>query len=64
MCYHGNGVAMGSYAGALLAQMIVSRNSELPYPEAMKSPLRRFGLGRLRRALIPLAYSAYALSDF
>lgn len=63
MCYHGNGVAMGSYSGTLLAQLVQGKTPDLEYPAALRAPLRRFPLGRWRRALLPLAYGAYALSD-
>lgn len=63
LCYHGNGVAMGSYSGALLARLVQGQTPELSYPDAMRAPLRRFPLGRWRRALLPLAYGAYALAD-
>lgn len=63
LCYHGNGVAMGSYSGALLARLVQGKMPDLPYPEALRIPLRRFGLGRLRRLAIPLAYAAYMIAD-
>lgn len=63
MCYHGNGVAMGSYSGALLAQLVQGRIPDGPYPDAMRAPLRRFELGRWRRAVMPLAYAALMLAD-
>lgn len=63
MCYHGNGVAMGSYSGALLAQLVQGKTPDMPYPAALQKPLRRFELGRWRRAVIPMAYAAYMLAD-
>lgn len=63
MCYHGNGVAMGSYSGALLANEILGRPSDMRFPNAMKSPLRRFELGRWRRAIMPFAYAGLMLLD-
>lgn len=63
LCYHGNGVAMGSYAGALLADLVQDKLPERPYPAIMKRPLARFGLGRARRAIMPLAYAGFALAD-
>jgi len=63
LCYHGNGVAMGSYAGALLADLVQGKTPELRYPDAMRQPLRRFGLGRLRRLVMPGAYAAFMLAD-
>ncbi len=63
MCYHGNGVAMGSYSGALLAQLVQGKQPDLLYPRAMRAPLRRFELGRLRRAVMPFAYAALMFAD-
>ena len=63
MCYHGNGVAMGSYSGALLAQLVQGKKPDLPYPDAIRAPLKRFELGRFRRAAMPFAYGAFMLAD-
>jgi glycine/D-amino acid oxidase-like deaminating enzyme len=63
MCYHGNGVAMGSYSGALLASLVQDKQPEMLYPEAMRAPLRRFELGRFRRAVMPFAYAGLMLAD-
>lgn len=63
MCYHGNGVAMGSYAGALLSQLVQGKSPYLNHPQALRTPLRRFGLGRFRRAVIPLAYANFWMAD-
>ncbi|RBI77545.1 FAD-dependent oxidoreductase [Roseovarius sp. TE539] len=48
--YHGNGVAMGSFAGALLADLALDRTPCRTWPAVMRSPPGRFPLGRLRRA--------------
>ena len=61
LCYHGNGVAMGSYAGRLLAAEITGQGPETPAP--MRRPLRRFELGRFRRLALPVAYRLYGLKD-
>lgn len=61
LCYHGNGVAMGSYAGRLLAAQITGQGPETPAP--LRAGLRRFELGQWRRALLPLAYALYGLKD-
>ncbi|WP_296763302.1 FAD-binding oxidoreductase [Sediminimonas sp.] len=61
--YHGNGVAMGTYAGALLADLALDRPPRLPYPQVMRAAPRRFPPGRLRRALLWPAYGAAALAD-
>lgn len=61
LCYHGNGVAMGSYAGRLLAAQITGQGPETPAP--LRAGLRRFELGRWRRALLPMAYTWFGLQD-
>lgn len=61
--YHGNGVAMGSYTGRLLAGLIGAKLSNIPVPEVMKSPAGQFPLGRARRALMPPVYAALGLAD-
>jgi len=63
LCYHGNGVAMASYSGALLADLVRGKTPERPYPAPMRAPLARFELGRFRRAVMPFAYAGFALSD-
>ncbi|MBS9717825.1 NAD(P)/FAD-dependent oxidoreductase [Pseudohalocynthiibacter aestuariivivens] len=63
LAYHGNGVAMGTYAGSLLADMATGTKSRIRIPGLMQAPLRKFPLGRWRRAILPPAYSWYALMD-
>ena len=63
LCYHGNGVAMGSYAGAVLADLVLKREHQQLYPDVMRTPLARFGFGRLRRLLLPPAYLRFSLQD-
>jgi glycine/D-amino acid oxidase-like deaminating enzyme len=62
MCYHGNGVAMGSYAGRLLADLVQGKTPELPYSPVMQR-LRRFPFGSARRVVMPPAYAFYGLMD-
>lgn len=64
LCYHGNGVAMGSYSGGLIADLVMDKPIDRPYPQIMQNPLRKFELGRMRRLLMPLAYLGFALSDY
>lgn len=61
--YHGNGVAMGSYSGRLLADLALGRQPDGPYPAAMRRPARRFPLGRARRLLMPPLYALLKLAD-
>ncbi|SEN48765.1 Glycine/D-amino acid oxidase [Roseovarius tolerans] len=59
LSYHGNGVAMGSYAGALLADLAMDRVPGRLYPEILRKPPGRWPLGRLRRAML---WPPYALA--
>lgn len=61
MAYHGNGVAMGSYAGQQIARMVLGEQTELP--AFVQAPLPRFPLGRWRRALLRPAYALYGWRD-
>ncbi|MEB8388838.1 FAD-dependent oxidoreductase [Rhodobacteraceae bacterium KMM 6894] len=56
--YHGNGVAMASYAGALLADMAMDRKPRNLYPSVMQSPPGRWPLGKYRRAWFWPVYGA------
>ncbi|MBO9395400.1 FAD-binding oxidoreductase [Shimia sp. R9_2] len=60
--FHGNGVAMGSYAGLLLAQEILGTGTHR-HPEIMRATPQRFPLGRARRLLMYPAYLYYAFKD-
>ncbi|MBU2980424.1 FAD-binding oxidoreductase [Lentibacter algarum] len=61
--YHGNGVAMGSYTGALLAEQILG-SQKLLSPKLMQKPPLKFPLGRARRALMLGIYAGAALKDW
>ena len=63
LCYHGNGVAMASYAGVILTDLARGVSPRVGYPAAMQRPLAKFELGRFRRAVMPVAYAGFALSD-
>lgn len=63
LCYHGNGVAMASYCGALLADLVQDKTPNRVYPHAVQRPLAKFEMGRLRRAIMPIAYAGFALQD-
>ncbi len=62
LCYHGNGVAMGTYAGRLLGDLVQGRTPDLPYSPVMQK-MARFPLGRFRRALMFPAYALLGLLD-
>ena len=55
---------MGSYSGGLIADLVMDKPIDRPYPQIMQNPLRKFELGRMRRMLMPLAYLGFALSDY
>ncbi len=63
LCYHGNGVAMASYSGTVLADQVLGRQTDRVHAKAVQRPLARFELGRFRRAVMPFAYAGFALSD-
>ncbi len=62
LCYHGNGVAMGSYSGRLLADLAQGKTPDLPYSSVMQG-LSRFPFGRARRVVMPPAYALLAMMD-
>ena len=59
LSYHGNGVAMATHAGAILADLALDRAPRHPYPDILRTPPRRWPLGRFRRAMI---WPPYALA--
>ena len=61
--YHGNGVAMGSYTGAVLADLVQGKTPRHPHPAVMQADAPRFPLGRFRRALLPAGYALAGLRD-
>lgn len=62
LSYHGNGVAMASYAGMLLADLAQDRVPGTIYPDVLTRPPKRFPLGRLRRAGLWPLYATAMLS--
>lgn len=58
--FHGNGVAMGTWTGARLADMALGRITELP---VHTRPLPRFPLPSLRRNYLHAAFVGYRLKD-
>ena len=61
--YHGNGVAMGSYLGARIADTVLGRPPQGPVPEFLSRPPKRFPLGGARRMLLAPAYTVAGLMD-
>ncbi|HGG04097.1 MAG TPA: FAD-binding oxidoreductase [Aliiroseovarius sp.] len=58
--YHGNGVAMGTFAGARLAALALGREQAGP---VFSAPLQRFPFGRARRLALPAAFLGSAILD-
>lgn len=58
--YHGNGVAMGTFAGRLLADLALGRGRS---PTVMAAPARPIPGGAWRRLVLPVAYAWYGLRD-
>jgi glycine/D-amino acid oxidase-like deaminating enzyme len=63
MGYHGNGVAMGSYLGARLAEIVLRQPVIGPFPDFLSHPPKRFPLGPMRRALLAPAYAVAGVFD-
>ncbi|QEW22740.1 Gamma-glutamylputrescine oxidoreductase [Marinibacterium anthonyi] len=62
LAYHGNGVAMGSFAGHLIAGELLGSARET-IPAAMRRPMTRFPFGPYRRILVPPVYLSMKLAD-
>ncbi|WP_299296134.1 FAD-binding oxidoreductase [uncultured Tateyamaria sp.] len=60
--YHGNGVAMGTYAGKMLADLALGQTPDL-YPQAVWDAARAFPFGTWRRAAMWPIYGALHLQD-
>jgi glycine/D-amino acid oxidase-like deaminating enzyme len=60
--YHGNGVAMGSYSGALLADRVLNQQTHR-HPLIMQSKPGFMPGGRLRKLALWPAYLGYGLQD-
>lgn len=63
LSYHGNGVAMASYSGALLADLVQDKPTRFPYPALMQTPPKRIPFGSKRRWLLPPLYALMSLAD-
>jgi glycine/D-amino acid oxidase-like deaminating enzyme len=60
--FHGNGIAMGTYVGRILADLALGSQTVV-HPRAVRSPARTFPFGRLRRLIMPPLYAAFHLRD-
>ena len=61
--YHGNGVAMGTYTGRLLAALACGSIRHSDLPAVMRGPLRRFPLPTQRLLYLRAAYAWFDLVD-
>lgn len=60
--YHGNGVAMGSFAGARIADVMAGGPAEA-IPAVLRAPLKRFPAPALRIHYLKAAYAGFGLRD-
>lgn len=58
--WHGNGIALGTWSGRLLADLATGRGQ---VPALMAPPPARFPFGAARRHLLPAAYAWYGFKD-
>lgn len=64
LAWHGNGVAMASYAGKLVADLMAgAEGAGEAIPAMMRSEPARFPLAGLRRHYLKAAYVGYGLKD-
>ncbi len=54
--YHGNGVAMASFVGRIVADLVQDKAPSYPYPAVFRTVPKRFPLGRQRRWLMAPIY--------
>lgn len=59
--YHGNGLAMATWAGAQMARLALGEPTDLP--GFLSRRPKRFEIGRWRRFILPFAAAAYGLVD-
>ena len=63
LSYHGNGVAMASYCGTLLADLVQDKDTRLPYPEVVQTAPTKLPFGTKRRWLLPPLYATMGIFD-
>lgn len=63
LAYHGNGVAMGSYCGAKIADLAAGGIASDDLPAVLRGPLKRFPFPPLRKSYLRAAYKWYGLVD-
>lgn len=63
LAYHGNGVAMASHCGTLLADMIAETINPKTIPAQMRQPPKHFPFPSLRRTYLQAAFKWYEWLD-
>ncbi len=63
LAYHGSGVAMASWSGNKLAELILGRKTIDQLPRLYTDPTNRFPFDFLRPQYLKLAYAYYRLKD-
>jgi glycine/D-amino acid oxidase-like deaminating enzyme len=63
LAYHGNGVAMSSWCGARLGDLVADRIGLVDIPRVLTRPLRRYPLAPLRRHYLKGAYAWFGMVD-
>ena len=63
LAYHGNGVAMGTWAGRQLADLAAGAVAADALPAVVRGPFGRFPLAPLRKTYLNCAYGLYAVRD-
>jgi glycine/D-amino acid oxidase-like deaminating enzyme len=61
--YHGNGVAMASYVGGIVADLAQDRDTDRHYPAVFRDRPKRFPFGRQRRWLMAPIYRVMGALD-
>jgi glycine/D-amino acid oxidase-like deaminating enzyme len=60
--WHGNGIAMGTYAGRMLADL--ARGQDIQIPNVMRGAPIKIPFGKHRRVLLPPIYKALSIRDW
>jgi glycine/D-amino acid oxidase-like deaminating enzyme len=63
LAYHGSGVAMGSWAGRQVADIMAGETAPAELPAVLRQPLKPFPFPRVRRHYLKAAYAWYTLKD-
>ncbi len=61
MAYHGNGVAMGTWCGQQVANLLLGKKHDIP--SFLQKPLQKFPLPFLRKLYLRGAYLGYHIKD-